>query len=618
MALIIDVDVFSDVPKKEEENIYLFQLRHDRFLAVIILRKGICHGNDLSFGIHVDAGLVATGKVHIHQHPHVIGMIPGGRLVVLGQPPLAADEGVEVIVRHVSVVGLAFRAGEVLVVHQLRVGRDGTLQERIQIMLMTGDENIYADLVQPLRPGGLDCFVVVARVYKGDGDVADGHGVGGVLIFLCSNDFVQHAGLLLPIQVKLCRFIILPPVVVVILAQIEHYTVYVRKPEGVIEHAVPAAGIFVQILSILALDLVVASGIDYRDHASGDLEGNLIGYLGILIPIDHAGLIPQKHDEVKGVFLPRMVCKAHRAFHSAMYVREGQITDPVCGIHRGELVLFGKGFASIAAERPPVDHLPGADLVALCIVQRALRHGNLMHQVFGPHTARVKIVVFLRADLYPDDGGVARGKHDLVVILHRVDRRPVCEVAWPKTVANDDTGSDQCQQEQDLRRKFPSPVRRVEKQQAENKDQRGGYTHRSEEFRQDELDIIVGAVGDHDADGDGENRGEHQRRDIRPSLFVSYKNEGQDRKQQDHAHEYADHERQVHHKKAGVVIRSQEFGNARPVDAKRDPEQENRRAAEHGRHLQPVFLNESVKGHFHTSLLIRPNHKMRRSDRFTR
>ena len=79
-------------------------------------------------------------------------MIPGGRFVVLGQPPLAADEGVKVIVRHVSIVGLALRAGEVLVVHQLRVGRDGPLQERIQIMLMAGDENIYADLVQPLRP----------------------------------------------------------------------------------------------------------------------------------------------------------------------------------------------------------------------------------------------------------------------------------------------------------------------------------------------------------------------------------------------------------------------------------------------------------------------------------
>ena len=118
---------------------------------------------------------------------------------MLGQPPLAADEGVEAIVRHVSVVGLALRAGEVLVVHQLRVGRDGPLQERIQIMLMASDENIHADVVQPLRPGGLGCFVVVARIHKGNGDVADGHGVGGVLIFPCGNDIVQHAGLLLPV-----------------------------------------------------------------------------------------------------------------------------------------------------------------------------------------------------------------------------------------------------------------------------------------------------------------------------------------------------------------------------------------------------------------------------------
>ena len=152
----------------------------------------------------------------------------------------------------------------------------------------------------------------------------------------------------------------------------------------------------------------------------------------------------------------------------------------------------------------------------------------------------------------------------------------------------------------------------MEKQQAENEDQPGGHPHGAEEFRQDELDIIVGAVGDHDADGDGENGGAHQRRDIRPSLFVADKQEGQDREQQEHAHEDADHERQVHHKKAGVVIRSQEFGNARPVDAQRDPEQENRRAAEHGRRLQPVFLYESAKGHFHTFLLIRPDRTKRR------
>ena len=146
-----------------------------------------------------------------------------------------------------------------------------------------------------------------------------------------------------------------------------------------------------------------------------------------------------------------------------------------------------------------------------------------MHQVLGPHAARVQIVVFLLADLHPDDGGVAGGKHDLVVVLHRVDHRPVREAARPKTVADDGAGGDQRHQEQDLRRKLPPLVRRVEKQQAENKDQPGGHPRGSEEFRQDELDIIVGAVGDHDADGDGENGGEHQRRDIRPSLFVADK-----------------------------------------------------------------------------------------------
>lgn len=537
---------------------------------------------------------------------------------MLGQPPLAADEGVEAIVRHVSVVGLALRAGEVLVVHQLRVGRDGPLQERIQIMLMAGYEDIHANFVQPLRPGGLDRFVVVARVHKGDGDVADGHGVGGVLVFPRGDDIVQHAGLLLPVQVELGRFEILPPVVVVILAQIEHDAVYVRKPEGVIELAVLAADIFVQLLSVLALDLVVAPGIDDRDHAAGDLEGDLIGDLGVLIPIDHADLIPQEHDEVKGVVEPRITGKAHRALHGAMEVREGQITDPVRRVHWDERVLLGKGLARITAEGPPVDHLLGADLVALCLVQGALRHGDLMHQVPGPHTARVKIVVFLRAHLHPDDGGVAGGEHDLVVVLHRVDHRPVREAAWTEAVADDDAGGDQRQQEQDLRRKMPAPVRRVEKQQAENKDQRGGHPHGSEEFRQDELDIIVGAVGDHDADGDGENGGEHQRRHIRPSLFVADTEEGQDRQQQDHAHEDRDQERQVHHEKAWVVIRSQEFGNARPVDAQRDPKQEDRRAAEHGRRLQPVFLYKSAKGHFHTSLLIRPDHKKRRSDRLAR
>ena len=403
-----------------------------------------------------------------------------------------------------------------------------------------------------------------------------------------------------------------------ILAQIEHDAVYVRKPEGVIEVAVLAAGIFVQLLSILALDFVIAPGIDDRDHAAGDLEGDLIGDLSVLIPIDHAGLIPQEHDEVKGVFQPRMAGKAHRALHGAMDIREGQIADPVRGVYRDERVLLEKGFARIAAEGPPVDHLLGADLVALCLVQRALRHRDLMHQVLGPHTARVKVVVFLLADLHPDDGGVAGGEHDLVVILHRVDHRPVREAAWPKAVADDGTSGDQRQQEQDLHRKNPSPVRRGEKQQAENKDQRGDYPHGSEEFRQDELDIIVGSIGDHDADGDGENGGEHQRRDIRPSLFVADRDEGQDRKQQDHAHENAEHERQVHHKKAGVVIRSQEFGNASPVDAQRNPEQENRRAAERSRRRQPVFLYESAKVHFHTFLLIRPDYKKQRSNRFVR
>ena len=172
--------------------------------------------------------------------------------------------------------------------------------------------------------------------------------------------------------------------------------------------------------------------------------------------------------------------------------------------------MLGEGFARIAAEGPPVDHLLGADPVALCLVQRPLGHGDLMHQVPGPHAARIKVVVFLRAHLHPDDGGVAGGKYDLVVVLHRVDHRPVREAAWPKPVADDGAGGDQRQQEQDLGRKMPPLVRRVEKQQAENEDQRGGHPHGSEEFRQDELDIIVGAVGDHDADGDGENGGEHQ------------------------------------------------------------------------------------------------------------
>ena len=81
--------------------------RHDRVRAVGIVSKGIDHGDGVSFRIHVEAGLAAAFQVHVHQHPHVIGSIPGGRLVVLGQPPLAADEGVEAIVRHVSILKYA-------------------------------------------------------------------------------------------------------------------------------------------------------------------------------------------------------------------------------------------------------------------------------------------------------------------------------------------------------------------------------------------------------------------------------------------------------------------------------------------------------------------------------
>ena len=137
------------------------------------------------------------------------------------------------------------------------------------------------------------------------------------------------------------------------------------------------------------------------------------------------------------------------------------------------------------------------------------------------------------------------------------------------------------------------------------------------------MEDFVGQIGGFfgiggEADGDGENGGEHQGRDIRPSLFVADTEEGQDRQQQDHAHEDRDQERQVHHQKAGVVIRAQEFGNARPVDAQRDPEQENRHAAEHCYRLQPVFLYESAKGHFHTSLLIHPDHKSAAQDRSAR
>ena len=52
------------------------------------------------------------------------------------------------------------------------------------------------------------------------------------------------------------------------------------------------------------------------------------------------------------------------------------------------------------------------------------------------------------------------------------------------------------------------------------------------------------------------------------------------------SYEDADQERQVHHQKAGVVIRAQEFGNARPVDAQRDPEQENQYTATRGQPLR--------------------------------
>ena len=38
----------------------LFQRCHDRFRAVGIRRKGIYHGDDLAFRIHVDAGLAAA------------------------------------------------------------------------------------------------------------------------------------------------------------------------------------------------------------------------------------------------------------------------------------------------------------------------------------------------------------------------------------------------------------------------------------------------------------------------------------------------------------------------------------------------------------------------------
>ena len=88
---------------------------------------------------------------------------------MLGQPPLTADEGVEMIVRHVSIVGLALRGGEVLVVHQLRVGRDGPLQERIQIMLMAYHVDFILSEFKSCRKviGVISFLLVLAYAHSG-------------------------------------------------------------------------------------------------------------------------------------------------------------------------------------------------------------------------------------------------------------------------------------------------------------------------------------------------------------------------------------------------------------------------------------------------------------------
>ena len=417
--------------------------------------------------------------------------------------------------------------------------------------------------------------------------MAHRHPVAIVLIAARLQLLPQEVRLGSAVEIKLSGAVIFPPVVLVVFSHIQNDGIDIgAQRHPVVIFLVFAAHVFIQNLGILALHLVIAPGIDHGNPASGNPVGQVICQLGILLRLHHGDQVTDQDDEV------RILCRGglRRRCHRLMDIAEGKIVQPVRGVHRTEGIALGNGLSLVAAEGAPIDHLLGADGVTPGGIQHGLRDLHLMYPVRRPHGAGIEVIIAFSPDFHPGDSGIRGGEDNLVIILHRVNHRSIGKVTGPQLIAQKHRRQDG----QGYRPRFQGKnclgtLCHREEQHQRKEGNQSGNRQRFPEMGQNETEVISGTEDDDHHRRHSHDRAGHQTHHRGP-FFLRPQKQTDQRKYSAHPGQHRDDQGKIHHQKAGIGIRSQEFGNAAVIDPQRHPKQGAEERQQEAAKRLPIFF----------------------------
>ena len=422
--------------------------------------------------------------------------------------------------------------------------------------------------------------------------MAQGHPVTVIFIIAVFQDIFQKLRLFCPVQVKLRRAVVFPPVVFMVLAHVQHHRehVVITQGHGVAEAFMLGAYIFVKLFCPLALDLVVAPDIDDGNFASCDAVGQFVGQLGISLRFHHGHQVTQQHHKVHVLTDGSSRCPGG-GIHRFMDITQCHIIQSIGTVHAPEAVFFRNNLTFIATEGATVDHLLGTNGIAAGGIQHILGYFHFMDLVSGLHTAGIKIVINFIPHLHPADGIVGGGKYDLVIILHRVDHRAAGKAVAPKRISRHQADRRHQHHRGDFQpESFASLTDRREEQQQRKAQNTGCYPQGLPEMHQDKAQIVPGSHVNDDCFHDQQHGTGSKSGNGGPSAFFPGK-QAPDRQPKHQPHQYQEHQRQIHYQKRRVLVGTQEFGDAGIVDPQGHPKQRHHQRQRKSRHREPILFN---------------------------
>ena len=404
---------------------------------------------------------------------------------------------------------------------------------------------------------------------------------------------LQHFRLLVSIDVELRRAVVLPPIVVVVLTQVEGDAEHVGQREVVVEITVDVANVLVQFLGVVALYFVIASDVNARDFPSRYFVRQKIGKLSVVFAVYHGIHIAQHHQKVHVFYA---LCRGDCAFFRTVNVRHGVVHQSVLGVDGSETVILRDYLPLVSAKRSSVNHFLGVHSVTFGVVQFFLRYHHFVNQIVGFHATCIQIVVIFALYFHPSDAVCRSGKHNLIVVLNGVHHRTVGETVYLHVEAYQNAAKQQTSKANAFQRNaFFAVTDRREKQQQRKHYQGNSHKQRRKKFWQNKLQVICRSQRNHHHNQHRKHAAYAQRNYRGQFAFPNKQADGGKNKRQ--PQEYAHQKRRFHYKKSGIFVCTQRLGYSAPINSQRKPKQRHHKAVGTCNNSQQVLF-EKFK-HFH-------------------